>query len=368
MDGTTAGQIGLTPLGYPPTQPIDKGGTLSVNHALTTPLIQTTPAAAVANNIVLPQTPVQPKVIAPIAPIATAPLATTQTQNVQPPAPAYAPPMPPVSAPIFAMQSAAKPVEAFALPTIINIPSEPMLPPALPVQATVPPQPQPVATPAQNPAMADAASMAQEQRLQQVENKLLDVDAPQVLVPAIQSNGGVPMPPIAAPVATAAKPAVVPVAAAPKPTTSVSDYFQNNAAPVAPSIAPQQPKFNLRNINPAVLKKIGIIAAIVIVLGVGGYFAVHAIIGSHTTKTAPKADTTDTTNTQNTPSSDSSTNPTTTTGTDTTTPDTTTSGTSQGDTTTPVTTTPDTTQTTPVVTPTPTPAPTTPTIPDTGVQ
>jgi hypothetical protein len=375
MDGTTAGQIGLAPLGYPTTQIPNQNGTLSVNHALTTPLTLTPPIAA-GTNIAQQPAPnrpaVQPVAAAPV--IAAPPAVTTQPQYPpQPPVPAYAPPMPPVTAVPTAMQSTAKPVEAFALPTIINIPSEPMLPPALPLAAPAVTLPQSVVTPAQNPAMVDAASMAQEQHLQQVENKLLDVNALQNPGTAPQASS-IPMPP-AVTVATAVQPPVVPVAVAPKPATSVSDYFQNNTPQAVSLATPKSPKFNLHNINTAALKKVGIIVAIVIVLGVGGYFVVHAVMGSHTTKTAAPTDTSNSTKAQNTSSSDSTTNPTTLPTTDTpatTLQDNTTSGTSQGTTTAPVTTTTPDSTTTPAVTPTPvatpTPAPPTPAIPDTGVR
>lgn len=333
MDGTTAGSLGsVLPAPRPPAS--GGGNLLHVDHTV-------------------PATP-QPVAVPPPAPIAPVLPAAPQFSQLTP---VYAPT--PTNTVADIPQPAVKGIEFVQapppLPPVVPLPAPPSLSPSqqLMQSTTI----QPVTPPVQAPAPVvtqppTAPVMSGPEKYASIENHLEDVDLDQTL--------GVTNAPSVPNMANTPEPAVVRSSLAAAPPTihdeAVRTYFQTSSQ--AATDVPVTPTgFSLKNLNPVLIRRVAIIAGIVIVLGVGGYFIVSAIIGSQ--KTAQTSTTTQTPAVTQPSFNEQQA------GTDTTTD---TSGSSTDTTTTPATdtTTPATT-TTPVVTTTPVTTTPTTTTPDPGV-
>jgi len=249
MDGTTAGQIPLTP---------------------PTPLP--------------PPTPAMPGVL-PVAPINPAPVSIPQPViNMAQPAP-YVEPVMPNMLVIPPTPLANQP--QYAPPAIAAV--QPM-----PTPAAVPVPVQPV-IPAGELGLSPPESVTQEQHLQRVENQIADIDldrmagnSQQVInTNPAQPTVPLPPPPVAQPVIQAP---IVPMPVAPAATAAgsnpMSNYFKTGSSIVS-DVPISEPKSPLGGMDPRLIRRILIIIGIVIALGVGGYFIVNAINGNQQPQTQP---------------------------------------------------------------------------------
>lgn len=281
MDGTTAGQIGLAPLGSLP---------LPQNPALSgVPPLNPVPVAQ------------------PVAPIISMPSPTMPVPVIPPVVPTVAP-VPPM--PVVPQYSQPTPVYAPSLTTapIVNAPTlSPPIPPMPPVVVAPPALVQlPPVISAEELGLTPPGTMTPELHLQQIENQIAEVDldlmaetkSPTATMTTAVPSAASPIPPIVPPMPPAPKPAA-PVAPAPTSmpvVSTASNYFQNTgskSSKVIQSDVPIERGSAFSAINGPLLKKIGIIVGAVVVLGVAGYLIFNGVTSSQksnnttTTKTTP---------------------------------------------------------------------------------
>jgi hypothetical protein len=348
MDGTTASQIGLTPLNSLVPPPSASAGTLLVSHSP------------------------NPTDLPPMPPVVTPDEATSQQRYSQL-TPVYA--QTPTNTPADIPQPSVKGIEfiktpAASVPALVSVPNL-----VEPLQKSIPPE----STYEQG--LETAQAVTRDLHLQRIENEVADPDldktvavAPAQLAAYRPIEQGAINPQhftqaIVTKPSDQNTPLVTPVVKPEPSQPNVNNYFQSGPDKSIQSdvvIDPSSALSSQKKSNP-IFKKVGIILAIVIVLGAGGYLVVHAIMSNQHTKSASTAQPSNTSTTTTpttvapiaTPTpSDSST------GTTTTTPTTPT---------TPKTPAPSVAPVAPAATPTPTPTPTpapspTPAIPDTGVR
>ena len=329
MDGTTAGSLGALPPVQPQTAPAS-GNLLNITHAAPVPPV--TPPLATPATQFSQVTPVYAP--GPTNTVADIPQpAVKGIEFIQPsttPVPSI-PPLPSAAGPVISM-----PQPSLPTPSTLPPSARPVLSPTVPIQ----PVPQPIApiapTETPLPSAQSIGSMSGAANYKAIENRIQDLDLDQIVgtpqtlppvapapvpapVPELPKMTPIPTPlvtppsvPVQAPVVVV-KPAApiisMPAAVPPKPVTPptpppvapvsapivtpepitkqdvVRNYFANasSATPDAPigSTGAGRPP-----IDPGLLRRIVIIAGIVIVLGVGGFFGVNAIIGSQKSQTA----------------------------------------------------------------------------------
>ena len=376
MDGTTAGGLGAI-LPIPQPQTPTGGLMMNIDHSMSTTELQSAgvPAPSVPVQPPIPQFSQLTPVYAPgptntradISQPAVKGIEFVQSPTAASPAP-FPTAIPPAPEPMIVAPSA--PVSPSTSQLI-----QPILPPVSP------PPIAPVSPTTALPADENVGMMSGAINYSAIENQLEDLDLDQVVgavpptpdfnIPAqvyvpstVTPSAAVPTPmPAPTPVIPTIAPAAVLDQPLAKPPDAGKSYFENAYQAIAQPTAPTGKTGRKRlNLNPVLVRRILIIAGIVIVLGVGGYFGVSAILGSHKSSTATKPAVTQPTFTQPTTSTDTTT---------TTTPSTTTTDSSSATTTTPDTTTtaPATTTTAPAATtPAPAPTTTTPVVSNTGLE
>lgn len=325
MDGTTAGRLELTRPAPRPTPPSD-GSFLGAVHD---PAVTSQPSA-----------PSQPQ-FSQLTPVYAATPANTPADIPQPPvkgiefvqAVTPTPSTPPVQAPIIeprtqltpavVVDQPFKPQAPILPPTPLatNSPADTNLPPSTPSPAGPPLPPMPPVTPTpfqppEEPKKPDAAQESQdpagdavEQSMNEVNNldsiatieKHIDsVDIDQKVAAKIEQQSAPPVPVEAPEPPKVEEPAapVVPEPAAPDKAEEVKTYFQNtfnsggevsSAAPVAPMGGGSGSKFSLSNLNPKV-RLAAIVAVIVLVVGIGGFFAISAVMNGQNTNNVARED------------------------------------------------------------------------------
>lgn len=311
MDGTTAGRLELARPAPRPTPPPSDGSFLGAVHdpsvsspppaptqpqfSQLTPVYAATPANTPAD---IPQPPVKgiefvqaptptPVVVTPPTPIIQSRTTVTPSVVVDQPFKPQAPILPPTP---LATNSPADTNLPPATPTPSGPPMPPM-PPLTPTPFTPPEEPkrpEPTQEVSQDPA-GDAVEQSMNEvdnlaSIATIEKHLDSVDIDQKVnakleqqaAPAITSEPPTPEEPVT--------PAVEP--AVPEKVEEVRSYFQNTFNGGEPSATPPTTpigggggsKFSFGNLNPKTVRLVAIIAAIVLIVGVGGFFAIGAIM------------------------------------------------------------------------------------------
>lgn len=277
MDGTTAGNAGtLPPVAQPTPRP-------QVDLSQVSPIPVAPPTVPVTSQPSVPtiQVPAQPQ-FSQVTPI-YAPSPTNTVADI---------PQPAVKGIEFVQAPAVVPTPSVSpgvpMPPVITTPPVPQaniaVSPVTPNQLMQPVLPQtPQPAPQSDPTLLTVADMSTPADYARIEKQIDDVDIDQMVgnVPVPSATPQQPQPAVAVAVPAVAMPPVVPTVAPSVTTAPVNSYFQTGSGSIVSDVPITEPRSPFGGNNSRLIRLILIIAGIVVVLGVGGYFVVNAIVGGN---------------------------------------------------------------------------------------